>query len=174
MSNKPIYLKLYKKDNKFYGLTDFFWERDEWPEEKIIYFAQQLEKYGVTLSFSGYESEHSDHARLNDYKVVKGRHLAAPGVKGIQVRESVGFQYEDFEIDFIFSEPDGDVWDDILNFVNPITPDKVRLVQKNCPLLPEEKEYLECIMQESGLPTDKASVDNEIKNCVGLYEFIQI
>ena len=88
--------------------------------------------------------------------------------------ESCGFQYEDFEIDFIFGEPDGDDWDGIVYFTNPITPDKVRLVQKNCFLEPDEKAYLRRIMLELGLSIDEVNVDNEIKNCVGLYEFIEI
>lgn len=123
----------------------------------------------MTPEFSGYETEHSDHAHLNDYKAVRN---VSSGRKEIQIRESCGFQYEDFEIDFIFGEPDGDDWDDIVNFTKPITPDKVRLIQKNCPLLPEEREYLESIMSHLNLPTDKESVDKEINNCVGLYELI--
>ena len=40
MSNEPIELKIYKKDNKFYGLTDIC----SWSVHKIIEFAKQLEK----------------------------------------------------------------------------------------------------------------------------------
>ena len=161
MSNKIQPLKLYKKDNKFYGLSDM--TTDEWSDDEIIYFAQQLEKYGVTPEFSGYESEYSDHARLNDYQG-----------SDIRIRESCGFEYEDFEIDFNFREPDGEWWDDIVYFAKPITPDKVKLIQKNCFLEPEERGYLGRIMQELGLPTDEASIDKEIADCVGLYEFIEI
>lgn len=167
MSNKIQPLKIYKKNNKFYGLSDM--TTDEWSDEEIIHFAQQLEKYGVTPEFSEHNADKNAH--LNDYVAVR---YVTSGRKEIQIRESCGFQHEDFEIDFIFGEPDGDGWDDIVYFTNPITPDKVRLVQKNCFLEPDEKARLRMIMLELGLSIDEVNVDNEIKNCVGLYEFIEI
>lgn len=117
--------------------------------------------------------EKTDNTRLNDYEAVK--YINNPKVKQIQIRESYGFDYGDFSIDFIFGEPGGNGWDDMVEFKNPITPDKVRLVQKDCWLKSNERSWLKWIMSDYlGLPIDEASVDNEIKNCVGLYEFIQI
>ena len=159
MSNKIQPLKIYKKNNKLYVLSDM--TTDDWSNEEIIHLAQQFEKYGVAPEFSEYNADKNAH--LNDYQG-----------SDIRIRESCGFQYEDFEIDFIFREPDGERWDGIVYFTNPITPDKVRLVQKNCFLEPDEKACLRRIMLELGLSIDEVNVDNEIKNCVGLYEFIEI
>ncbi len=164
MSNKIQPLKIYKKNNKLYVLSDM--TTDDWSEEEIIHFAQQLEKYGIDYNISCDSSRPSykKHVRINDY-----------GDSNISIRESCGFQGDNFEMDLRLTEPNGDCWSLYISFIKPITPDKVRLVQKNCTLTTEERKWtLEYIMQELGLPTDKASVDNEIKNCVGLYEFIEI
>lgn len=74
----------------------------------------------------------------------------------------------------VFNDP-GSEFDGLeyVRFINVLTPQKVKLVLKNCPLYSDERELLESIMRHLNLPTDKTSVDNEINNCVGLYELIQ-
>ena len=59
-----------------------------------------------------------------------------------------------------------------VRFINVLTPQKVKLVLKNCQLYSDERELLESIMIHLNLPTDKESVDKEIENYVGLYELI--
>lgn len=72
-----------------------------------------------------------------------------------------------------FNDP-GSEFDGIeyVRFINVLTPQKVKLVLKNCPLYSDERELLESIMSHLNLPTDKESVDKEIENYVGLYELI--
>lgn len=172
MSNEPIELKIYKKDNKFYGLSRI----RSWSVHKIIEFAKQLEKYdkhSIYFCNNPRPGVHkTKHHRLSDYEAAE----YLPDGKGKVTVETGCFNNDGYlTLDLTFS--DGEAWLGEVEFMaikNPINSSRVRLVQKNCPLEPDERELLEDIMQELGLPTDKASVDNEIKNCVGLYEFIQI
>ena len=171
MSNEPIELKIYKKDNKFYGLSDIC----SWSVHKIIEFAKQLEKYdkhSIYFCNNPCTGVHkTKHPRLSDYEAAE--HL--PDGEGQVTVEAGGFNSDGYlTLDLTFSEgEDGIGGVEFIAIKNPINSSKVRLIQKNCVLEPDEREFLEDIMQELGLPTDKASVDNEIKNCVRLYECIQ-
>ena len=172
MSNEPIELKIYKKDNKFYGLTDICL----WSVHKIIEFAKQLEKYdkhSIYFCNNPYPGVHkTKHPRLSDYEAAE--HL--PDREGQVTVEAGGFNSDGYlTLDLTFSEgEDGIGGVEFIAIKNPINSSRVRLIRKNCVLEPDEREFLEDIMNNLGLSTDKASVDNEIKNCVGLYEFIQI
>lgn len=163
MSNNIQPLKIYNKNNKLHVLTDM--TTDDWSDEEIIYFAQQLRKYGIDydISCDSLRPPYKKHVHIDDYEG-----------SDIRIKESCGFEGDNFDIDLWLTEPNGDCWSLYISFIKPITPDKVRFVQKDCTLITEEKWMLKYIMQELGLPTDEASVDNEIKNCVGLYEFIEI
>ena len=79
----------------------------------------------------------------------------------------------DLAMELVFNDP-GSEFDGIeyVRFINVLTPQKVKLVLKNCPLYSDERELLESIMSHLNLPTDKESVDKEIENYVGLYELI--
>lgn len=78
-------------------------------------------------------------------------------------------------MELVFNDP-GSEFDGVeyVRFINVLTPQKAKLILKNCPPYLDERELLENIMRHLNLPIDKESVDNEIKNCVGLYEFIEI
>ena len=79
----------------------------------------------------------------------------------------------DLAMELVFNDH-GSEFDGVeyVRFINVLTPQKAKLILKNCPLYLDERELLESIMRHLNLPIDKESVDNEIKNYVGLYALI--
>ena len=172
MSNETFELKLYQKNNKCYLLNDLY----EWPDEKIFEFAKLLERQDkdrVIFSNSPNPGIHlTKHRRLNDYIWSDSYY---DGTKTASVEEVNWFGYTgDLVMVLSFSEPEEEDYDYSLEYVRfVLNPAMTRLVQRNCVLSPDEIDVLKMDMEIQGVPTDKNSVDNEIKNCVGLYEYIQ-
>lgn len=167
-------LKLYKKDNKFYLLTNLY----NWSDKKLVDFAKLLEKYdpdAVIFDDNPAPGVHrTKHPRINDYKTVS-RDLWGKGENKTVFVENINYHVGncDLAMELVFNDP-GSEFDGVeyVRFINVLTPQKVKLVLKNCPLYSDERELLESIMRHLNLPTDKESVDKEINNCVGLYELI--
>ena len=143
---------------------------------RIIEFTKQLEKYdkhSIYFCNNPCPGIHlTKHRRLNDYIWSDSYH---DDIKTASVEEVNWFCYTgDLVMDLSFSEPEEEDYDyssEYIRFV--LNPAMTRLVQKNCALSPDEIDVLKMDMEVQGIPTDKNSVDNEIKNCVGLYEYIQ-
>ena len=99
-----------------------------------------------------------------------------PDGEGQVTVEAGGFNSDGYlTLDLTFSEgEDGLDGVEFIAIKNPINSSRVRLIQKNCVLEPDERELLEDIMNNLGLSTNKTSIDKEIEDYVGLYELIQI
>lgn len=114
------------------------------------------------------------HPRINDYKTVSRDLWGKREDKTVFV-ENINYRTGncDLAMELVFNDP-GSEFDGIeyVRFINVLTPQKVKLILKNCPLYSDERELLESIMRHLNLPTDKESVDKEIENYVGLYELI--
>ena len=165
-------LKLYQKNNKCYLLSDLY----EWPDEKIVEFAKLLERQDkdkVIFSNNPNPGVHlTKHRHLNDYVWSDS---CRDDIKTVSVEDVNWFRYTgDLVMDLSFDEPVEEGYDYSLEYIRfVLNPAMTRLIHKNCTLSPDEIDVLKMAMEVQGVPTDKVSVDNEIKNCVGLYEYIQ-